>query len=135
MHYSIPSVTPTQIRHCHNLHHQTRPAREMLRSLASARFRVILLPREARSFPFVEDVFDKIFPERGVNVDGLRFVVARLNCDVLHIVSGILLAYLEVSVGTYVETFHGEVVHVHPYRTSPVILVCFIEFIALAQTP
>ena len=107
----------------------------MLRSLSSTRFGIILLPREARSFPFVEDVFNKISPERGVDVGGLRFVVAGLDCDVLHIISGITLAYLEVIIGTYVETFHGEVVHVHPYRTSPVILVCFIEFIALAQTP
>lgn len=84
MHHSLPSLAPTQIRHRHKLHHQTSPARKMLRSLPRARFGVILLPREARPFPFVEDVFDEVFAEGGVDVGGLRLVGAGLDCDVLN---------------------------------------------------
>lgn len=87
MHHPLPSVTPIQIRHRHNLHHQTRPPGKMLRSLPRACFRVILLPRKARLLPFIEDVFDEIIAERGVDVRGLRFVGAGLACDVLHVVS------------------------------------------------
>lgn len=88
MHHPLPFLTPTQIRHRHNLNHQTRPAREMLRSLPRARFRIILLPRKSRPLPFVEDVFDEVFAERSVDVGGLRFVRSGLPCDVLDIVSG-----------------------------------------------
>lgn len=89
-------LTLAQIRHGHNLHHQTRPTREVLRSLPRARFGVVLLPGEACSFPLVEDVFDEVFPEGGVDAGGLRFVGARLDRDVLDDVSGIIWACLEV---------------------------------------
>ena len=63
MHHPLPSLLRSaQLRHRHNLHHQTSPTREMLGPLSSARFRIILFPREARSFPLIEDVFDEIFP-------------------------------------------------------------------------
>lgn len=81
MHHPLPA---TQIRHRHNLHHQTRPAREMLRSLPRARFGVILLPGEARAFPLVEDVFDEVVAEGGVDGGGLGFVGAGLEGDVLN---------------------------------------------------
>ena len=80
MHDLLRSV---QIRHRHNLDHQTRPSREMLRSLSSACLGVILLPGEARLFPLIEDVVHKIFPESDVDFGGLRFVWSRLGCDVL----------------------------------------------------
>ena len=38
----------------------------MLRSLAKSCFAVVLLPREACSFPIIEDVFNKILTEVGV---------------------------------------------------------------------
>ena len=79
--------TTAQIRHRHNLNHQTRPSGEMLRSLSSPRFRIILLPREARSFPFIKHVLHEIFAERAVDVGGLRFVGTGLGCNVLDIVS------------------------------------------------
>jgi hypothetical protein len=41
----------TQIRQRHDLHHQARPAGEMLRPLSGTCFRVILLPCEARLQP------------------------------------------------------------------------------------
>ena len=92
MHNILPSTLPLpQIRHRHNLHHQTGPAGEMLRSLPSARFRIILLPREARPFPFVKHVFHKVFPKRCVNLGGLRSVRTGLGCNVLHIISDLAL--------------------------------------------
>ena len=62
----------------------------MLRSLSGACFGIILLPCEAGSFPFIEDVVDEIFAERGVDIGCLRFVGAGLDCDVLNVVSGII---------------------------------------------
>lgn len=135
MHHPLPSLTPTQIRHRHNLNHQTRPARKMLRSLPLPCFRIILLPREACSFPFIEDIFDEVLAKRRVDFGGLRFVGARLRCDVLDVVSGLLLYHLKGAILTYVEAFDSKVVHVHPYRAPPVVLVCAIELIILAQTP
>lgn len=41
--------------HRHNLHHQARPAGEMLRALTSPRLGVVLLPREARLLPALVD--------------------------------------------------------------------------------
>lgn len=83
MHNPLPCI---QIRHCHNFNHQTGPACEMLRSLSSARFRVILFPREARLFPLSEDVIHEIFPESGVDFGSLSFVWARLESNVLDFV-------------------------------------------------
>jgi len=51
----------------HNVHHQARPSREMLRSLPNARFRVILFPGKARFLPLVEDVVDEVGAEFGVH--------------------------------------------------------------------
>ena len=62
----------------------------MLRSLPRASFRVILLPRKARSLPFIEDVFDEVIPKGGVDIRGLRFVGAGFACNVLYVVSVIV---------------------------------------------
>ena len=86
----LPFPRCTQIRHCHDLDHQARPAREMLRSLSSASLRVVLLPCEARAFPFVEDVVDEVLAEGGVDVCGLRFMRARLSSNILLVVRPIL---------------------------------------------
>ena len=107
----------------------------MLRSLSGARLRIILFPREACSFPSIEDVVHEIFPKSGIYLGSLRFVRAGLDCDVLDLVSGILWGLHRVDVVAYVEAFHGEVIHVHPDWTSPIVLVCFVKLIALAQTP
>lgn len=80
MHDPLPL---TQIRHRHDLHHQTRPTGKMLRSLPRARFGIILLPGEAGPFPFLEDVLDEVVAEGGVDGGGLGFVGAGLGCDVL----------------------------------------------------
>ena len=64
----------THVRHPHDLHHQTCPACEMLRSLAMSCLGVVLLPREACSFPIVEDVFYKILAEVGIEFDCAGFL-------------------------------------------------------------
>ena len=73
---NLPSTT-TQIRHPHDLHHQTRPAREMLRPLPLARLRIILFPSEARLRPGIVDGLDEIEAESAVEVCGEGFVRAR----------------------------------------------------------
>jgi hypothetical protein len=58
----IPHRLPTQIRHRHDLDHQARPASKMLRTLALARLRIILLPREARLLPALIHRVDEVLP-------------------------------------------------------------------------
>lgn len=62
---NLPSTT-TQIRHPHDLHHQTRPAREMLRPLSFARLRIILFPSKASLPPGVVDGLDEVEAESAV---------------------------------------------------------------------
>lgn len=49
-----------QVRHCHDFHHETGPACEVLRTLTMARLGVILFPCKARSLPLIIDVVDEI---------------------------------------------------------------------------
>lgn len=67
-----------QIRHTHNLNHQARPAREVLRALSLARLRIVLLPREASLFPALVHGAYEVFAERGVEFLGLGLVRAFL---------------------------------------------------------
>lgn len=83
----ISHPLPTQIRHCHNLRHQGRPAREMLCPLPFTRFRIILFPRETCFLPAVIDCVDQIFSEPRVERYGLRLVGAGLLGGVLGSVS------------------------------------------------
>ena len=86
----IPTTIITQIGHRHDLNHQTRPTREMLRALSRACLGIVLLPRKPRAFPFVEDDIDEVFAEGVVDLGGLGFVGARLVGDVLVTVSRVL---------------------------------------------
>lgn len=52
-----------QRRHPHNFNHQARPAREMLRALPFPRLSIILLPREARLRPGLENCLYKIMSQ------------------------------------------------------------------------
>ncbi len=79
-------VLSAQVWHRHDFHYQTRPAGEMLRPLSRTSLGIILLPREACPFPFVEDIVDEVFAERGVDFGCLRFVRAGLRCNILMIV-------------------------------------------------
>ena len=72
----IPNLPFAQVRHSHDLHHQACPACEMLRSLAKSCLGVVLLPREACSFPVVEDVLYKNLAELGVKSGRAGFVGA-----------------------------------------------------------
>lgn len=68
----LPPPTPQtrHRRHRHNLHHQTRPTREMLRALALARLGAILFPRETGAGPFGEDGADEVAAEVCVEFGG-----------------------------------------------------------------
>lgn len=76
-------MTTAQIRHGHDLNHQTRPAGKVLGALTLARLRVVLLPCETRLLPALENGVDQILTESGVEVLGLGLVGAGLGCDVL----------------------------------------------------
>lgn len=76
-------MATTQIRHGHNLDHQTRPASKVLGALTLTRLRVVLLPCETRLLPALEDGVDKILTQSGVEVLGLGLVGAGLGCDIL----------------------------------------------------
>jgi hypothetical protein len=58
----------SQRRHAHKLNHQARPASKVLRSLAPSRLWVVLLPREARLLPRVEDRIYEVLAEAGVQI-------------------------------------------------------------------
>jgi len=80
----MPALT-TQIRHSHNLDHQTRPAREMLRALSFTRLGVILFPRKARVLPTLINSIDQIVAEFGVDFRCASTMGTGLSRDVLEI--------------------------------------------------
>lgn len=56
------TTTTTDIRHGHNLDHQTRPTGKMLCTLSLSRLGVILFPRESRFLPRIVHGIDQILP-------------------------------------------------------------------------
>jgi hypothetical protein len=58
----------TQVRHSHDLDHQTRPASEMLCPLSLASLGIVLLPCEARLFPALVHSVNKIPSELGIQL-------------------------------------------------------------------
>lgn len=81
-------MTTAQIRHGHDLDHQTRPAGEVLGALTLACLRVVLLPCETSLLPALEDGVDKVLAQTGVEVLGLGLVGTGLGCDVLKVGEG-----------------------------------------------
>lgn len=75
----------TEVLHRHDLHNQTRPARKVLRALALARLRIILLPREARLLPALVDGADEILTQAAVEILGLGLIWTRLCGDILFV--------------------------------------------------
>jgi hypothetical protein len=73
----------TQIRHSHNLDHQTRPARKMLRALPFTRLGVILFPRKARLLPTLINSIDQVIAKFGVDFGCASTMGTRLSRDVL----------------------------------------------------
>lgn len=69
--------------HRHNLHHQARPAGEMLGALASARLRIVLLPREARLLPAVVDRINQIRAQLVIQTPGLALERTLLGANFL----------------------------------------------------
>jgi hypothetical protein len=78
----MPTLT-TQIRHSHNLDHQTRPAREMLRALSFTRLGVILFPRKTRFLPTLIDSIDQVVAKFGVDFGCASTMRTGLSRDVL----------------------------------------------------
>jgi hypothetical protein len=60
----------SQVRHGHDLDNETRPAGEMLSSLAAARLWVVLLPCEASLLPAVVDRVNQGSAEAAVEING-----------------------------------------------------------------
>lgn len=77
------SLSTLQVIHGHNLDHQTRPARKVLVALSRARLRVVLLPREARFLPALEDGVDEVLAQANVQLAGLFAVRTALRGKVL----------------------------------------------------
>jgi hypothetical protein len=75
----------TEIRHSHNLDHQTRPARKMLRALPFTRLGVILFPRKARLLPTLIHSIDQVIAKFGVDFSCASTMGTRLSRDVLEI--------------------------------------------------
>lgn len=73
----------TQILHSHNLDHQTRPSREMLSALTSARVRVILLPGKASLLPALVDRLHEVLTQIRVELTSLVYVRTVLRSDIL----------------------------------------------------
>lgn len=69
--------------HRHNLHHQARPAGEMLRALTSTRLRIVLLPREARLLPALVDRINQIRAQLVIQAPGLTLERSLLGADFL----------------------------------------------------
>ncbi len=82
---SSPSTAPAQVRHDHDLDHQTSPTREMLRALSRPRLRIILFPCESCPLPLTVNILDKIFTEFVVNFSGLLLMWALGLSNVLEI--------------------------------------------------
>lgn len=73
-----------QIRHAHDLHHQTSPAGEMLRTLSPARLGIVLLPSKARLLPLLIHISNQVDTQLGIEVKGFVLVGAGSLCVFLH---------------------------------------------------
>ena len=91
----------------------------MLRSLAGAGLGVILLPRKASAFPIIEDVFDEVLAQRGVELRCAGFMGTAGLCYVLGWETMLALGGGErvwIEEGKqYQERFDSEVIDGHPY--------------------
>lgn len=105
----------------------------MLCSLTFACLGVILLPCEACFLPGVVDGLDKVETEFRVEVFGEGLVRTFELRVFLKGVSKRKAKLREGGRGTYQELNNGEIVDVHPDRSTPVVLVCAIELVFLAQ--
>ena len=72
-----------EILHCHDFDHEAGPPGKVLRALALARFRVVLLPCEARLLPALVDRVDHVAAQARVQVPGSRPMRPVLSCHFL----------------------------------------------------
>ena len=122
--------------HGHHLDHESRPSGEMLRPLTLACLRTILLPREAGLFPGIVYGINEIFAKLSVHV--LRFGLLRtwLLGNILrrHTLADLLFAIAPFGRWiTYQKIIENKIVHIHPNRTTPVVLFGAIERIPHTQ--
>ena len=113
----------------------------MLRSLTFASLRVILLPCELGPFPLFEDIFDKISSERGIEILrallmwtlGLGKILRDETTPLAQRQPFLNEELIQRAEATYEKGFDGQVVHVDPDRTSPVVFSGMVVRIVLAQ--
>src|SRR5947207_11796682 len=70
----MPCTALGEVRHNHDVHHQARPAGEMLRALPSTCLRVVLFPCKASLLPLPEHVFYHIRSQLDVDIARLLLV-------------------------------------------------------------
>ena len=131
------NIHTRQIRHPHNLNNQTRPPREMLGPLPLSSLGVILLPSKAGFCPVLINGFDEIETETAVQVLGLLLVRTGRLCIFLF---RLLVDETKEGEGknkgdAHQKLINGKIIHIHPNRTPPIILISAIFLILLAQTP
>ena len=119
-----------EVFHCHDLDHEARPARKVLRALARACLGVVLFPCEASLFPALVDRVHEVLAQGCVHALRLLLVRAALLGDGLDALS------VEYNFGwvrpTYMELLHHHVVHGHPHWAAPVVLARAIQLVFLA---
>lgn len=80
----VPGVCGlAEFLHGHDLDDEAGPAGKVLRALALARLRVVLLPGESRLFPAAVDCVDQVAPEAVEEVRGLGSEGAVLRGHIL----------------------------------------------------
>lgn len=122
-----------KILHGHDLDHQTGPASKVLRPLALARLGVVLFPREARLLPALVHRVDNVSAQTAVQVPGRLLVRAVLGCNVLWFTPESVSATSDEAAQTYVKLDDSQVIDVDPNGTAPVVLLCAVELVLLAQ--
>lgn len=83
----VAAACLARLLHGHQLDDQARPAGEVLRALALAGLRIVLLPGEARLLPALVDSVDQVLAQTGEEVCGLGLVGTILAGSVLFGVS------------------------------------------------
>jgi hypothetical protein len=107
----------------------------MLRPLALAGLRVVLLPCKACLFPALVHSVDKVPAELGVELLCTRLMGSLLLSKVLwSLLARCSTCQVEYKM-TYEKLGHCEVVDRHPDWSTPVVLGSVIELVVLAQTP
>jgi hypothetical protein len=123
-----------QIRHNHYVHDQACPTRKVLSSLAFTSLRVVLLPRKTGPLPLSVDILYEITSKSDINLSSLRLVWPRSLSNFLKLIN-FLAKEDTIEEAAYQQVLDNQVIHVDPNWASPIILLCGVIFVLLAQTP